>query len=89
MVSTMLEPPLGGNQSNSPQEGNDPNDNVFMFDHQVNIKMRSHLYYVPPSALYQSESHPNGSLTIEKPTIDIVPHPPIGDLCTTMHNPNA
>ena len=51
--------------------------------------MRSHLYYVPPSALDQSESYPNGSLTIEKPTIDIVPHPPKGDLCRTMHNPNA
>ena len=75
MVSTTLEPTPGGNQSKYLQEGNDPNAIVFIYDHEVNIKMRSHSYDVPPSTLDQSESHPNGSLTIEKPTIDIVPHP--------------
>ena len=89
MVATTLEPLQGRDQSKSPQEGNYPNSNVFMCDHEVNIIMRSHSYDAPPSTLDQSESHPNGSLTIEKPTIDIVPHPPKGDLCGTMHNPNA
>ena len=89
MVSTVLVPLPGGDQSKSPQEGNYPNANVFMCDHEVNIKRRYHYYDVPPSTLDQSESHPSGSLTIEKPTIDIVPHPPKGDLCGTMHNPNA
>ena len=36
-----------------------------------------------------NQNHPNGYLNIEKPTIDIVPHPPQGDLFRTMHNPNA
>ena len=76
MVSTTLEPLPGGNQSKSPQEGSDPNTNVFMCDHEVNIKMRSHYYDVPPSTLDQSESQPNGSLPIEKATIDIVSNPP-------------
>ena len=56
IVSTTMEPPLGGNQSKSPQEGNDPNPNVFMFDREVNIKTRSHSYDVPHSTLDQSES---------------------------------
>ena len=60
-----------------------------MCDHEVNIKKRYHSYDVPHSTLDQLESQPNGSLTIEKPTIDIVPHHPKGDLCGTMHNPNA
>ena len=89
MVSTTLVPLLEGNQSKSPQVGNDRNANVFMCDHEVSIKTRSHSYDVPPSTLDQSESQPIGSLTIEKPTIGIVPHPPKGDLCRTMHNPNA
>ena len=89
MVATILEPLPGGNQSKSTQVGNDPNSNVFMCDQEVNIKMRSHSYDVPPSTLDQSESHPSDSLTIEKPTIDIVPHPPKGDLRRTMHNSNA
>ena len=89
MVSTTLVPPLGGNQSDSPQGGNDRNANVFMCDHEVNINMIYHSYDVLPSTLDQSESHPSGSLTIEKPTIGIVPHPSKGDLCRTMHNPNA
>ena len=89
MVSTMLVPLLGGNESYPPQGGNDRNANVFMCDHEVNIKMIYHSYDVLPSTLDQSKSHPSGSLTIEKPTIDIVPHPPKGDICRTMHNPNA
>ena len=56
MVATTLEPPLRGNQSKSPQEGNDPNANVFMCDHEVNIKMRSHSYDVSPYTLDESES---------------------------------
>ena len=60
-----------------------------MCDHEVNINTRSHSYDVPHSTLDQSESQLNGSLTIEKPTIYIVPPPPKGDLCGTMHNPNA
>ena len=60
-----------------------------MCDNEVNIQMIYHYYDVPPSTLDQFESHPSGSLTIETPTIDIVPHPPKGDLCRTMHNPNA
>ena len=89
MVSTMLVPLPGGDQSKSPQEGNYPNANVFMCDHEVNIQMIYHSYDVPPSTMDQSESKPSDYLTIEKPTIDIVPHPPKGDLCRTMHNPNA
>ena len=89
MVATLLVPLLRGNQSKPSQGGNNPNANVFMYDHEVNIKMRSHSYDVPPSTLDQSKSHPSDSLTIEKPTIDIVPHPPKGDLCGTMHNANA
>ena len=89
MVSTMLVPLPGGNQSKSQQEGNDPNVNVFMCDREVNIQMIYHSYDVPPSTLDQSESQPSGSLTIEKPTIEIVPHPTKGDLCRTMHNPNS
>ena len=88
MVATMLVPLPGGNQSKSLQEGNDPNAIVFMCGHEVNIKTIYHSYDVPLSTLDQLESHPNGFLTIEKPTIDIVPHPPKGDLCGTMHNPN-
>ena len=51
MIATTLEPLIGGNQSKSPQEGNDPNANFFMCDPEVNIKMRSHSYNVPPSTL--------------------------------------
>ena len=80
LVSTMLVPLPRRNQSKSLQEGNDPNANVFMCDHDVNIQTRSHSYDVFPSTLDQSESHPSGSVTIEKPTIEIVPHPPKGDL---------
>ena len=76
MVATTRVPPPGGNQSKFPQEGNDPDAKVFMCDHEVNIKMISHSYNVPPSTLDQLESKFSGSLTIEKPTIDIVPHPP-------------
>ena len=72
MVSTTLEPPPGGNQLKYLQEGNDPNTNIFICDHEVNIKMRSHSYDVPSITLDQSESYPSGSLTIEKQTIDIV-----------------
>ena len=89
MVATTLEPLQGRDQSKSPQEGNYPNSNVFMCDHEVNIKTKSHSYGVPPSTLYRSESHPSGSLPIDKITIDIVPRPPKGDLCRKMHNPNA
>ena len=60
-----------------------------MCDHEVNIKMIYHSYDVPPSTLDQLESQPSGSLTIEKPTIDIVPHSPKGDLCRKMHNPDV
>ena len=76
MVATTLVPLAGGNQSKFPQWGNDPHANVFMCDHEVNIQTRSQSYDVPPSTLDQSESQPNGSLTIEKPPIDIVPRPP-------------
>ena len=78
-----------GNQSKPSQGGNDPNANVLMCDHEVNIQTRSYFYAVPPSTLDQSESQPSGSLIIEKPTINIVPHPPKGVLCRTMHNPKA
>ena len=81
MVATTLVPLPKGNQSKSLQEGNDPNANVFMCDHEVNIKMRSHSYDVPCSTLDQSKSQPSGSLIIEKPTIGIVPHPSKGVLC--------
>ena len=60
-----------------------------MCDHEVNIKTRHHSYDVPPSTLDQSESHPSVSLTFEKLTIYIIPHPPIGDICRKMHNTNA
>ena len=89
MVSTVLIPTSGGNQSKSPQKGNDPNTNVFMCDHEVNIQMIYHSYDVPPSTLDQLRSQPSGSLTSEKPTIDIVPQPPKGDLCRNMHNTSA
>ena len=56
MVATTLEPPPGGNQSKSMHEGNDTNSNVFMCDHEVNIKMISHSYDIPPSTFDQSES---------------------------------
>ena len=55
MVATMLVPLPGGNRSKSPQEGNDPNANVFMCDHEVNIKVIYHSYGVPPSTLDQSK----------------------------------
>ena len=42
-----------------------------------------------PSTLDQLKSYPTGSLPIEKPNIDIVRHPPKGDLCGLMHNPDA
>ena len=86
MVGAIWVPPPGGNNL---QEGNDPKANVFMCDHEVNITMISHSYDVPPSTLDQSKSQPSSSLTIEKPTIDIVQHPTKGDLCGTMNNPNA
>ena len=89
MVATMLVPLLVGIHSKSPQEGNDPNANVFMCDHEVNIQMIYHSYDVLPSTLDKSESQPSGSLTIEKPTIDIVPHPPKGIMNRIMHNPNT
>ena len=73
MVATMLVPSLGGNQSKYLQGGNDPNANVFMYDHEVNIQTRSNSYDVPPSTLDQSESQPSDSIPIKKPTIDIVP----------------
>ena len=76
MVATMLVTLAGGNQSKSSQEGNDPNSNVFMCDHEVNIQTISHFDDVPPSTLDQLESQPSGSLLVKKPTIDIVPHPP-------------
>ena len=60
-----------------------------MCNNDVNIQMTYHSYDVPPSTLDQSKSQPSGSLSIDKPTIDIVPHPPKGDLCRKMHNPNA
>ena len=60
-----------------------------MCDHEVHIQMIYHSYDIPPSTLDQSESHPCGSLTIEKPTIYILPYPPQGDLCRTKNNPNA
>ena len=53
MVATMLVHIPGGNQSKSPQEGNDPNTSVFMCDHEVNIQMIYHSYDVPPSTLDQ------------------------------------
>ena len=59
-----------------------------MCDHEVNIKTISHSYDFPPSTLDQSKAQHSSSFTIEKPTIDIVPHPPKGDLRRTMHNPN-
>ena len=37
MISTTLETPPGGNHSKSLQEENDPNANVFMCDHEMNI----------------------------------------------------
>ena len=89
MVSIALVPMQGGNQSKSLQGGNAPNVNVFMCDHEVNIQIIYHSYDVPPSTLDQLESHPSGSLTIYKPTIEILPHPPKGDLHRTMPNPNA
>ena len=89
MVATMLEPMPGGNQSKSLQKGNNPNANVFMCDHEVKIQMIHNFYDVSPSTLDQLESIPSDSLTIEKPAIDIVPHPPKGDLYGTMHNPNT
>ena len=36
-LATTLVPLPGGNQSKYPHEGNDPNSNVFMCDHEVNI----------------------------------------------------
>ena len=56
MVAKMLVPFPEGNQSKSSQEGNDPNANVFMCDHEVNIKTRSHSYDFPLSSLDQLES---------------------------------
>ena len=56
MVATTLETPPGGNHSKSPQKENDPNANVFMCDHEVNIKTRSHSYDFPLSSLDQLES---------------------------------
>ena len=53
MVATMLVPPLGGHQSKYPQEGNDPNANIFMCDNEVNIQMIYYSYHGPPSALDQ------------------------------------
>ena len=76
MVATMLVPPPRGNQSKPLQEGNDRNVNVFIYNHEVNIKNIYHSYDIPPSKLDQLKSQPSGSLTIEKPTIGIVPHPP-------------
>ena len=34
-------------------------------------------------------SQPTGSLTIEQPTIDVVPRPPKGILSKSKHNPNV
>ena len=60
-----------------------------MGDYEVNFQTISHSYDVSPSTLYQSESHPIGSLPIDKPTIDIVPHTSKHVLRRSMHNPNA
>ena len=48
-----------------------------------------HSYDTPPSVSDSLGSKPNGSLTIEKPTIDIVPQPPKGVLSKSKHTPNV
>ena len=81
--------PRGGNQETPLQGENPPISNIFGLDHEVNIQKGAHSYDTPPSVLESSGSKPNGSLTIEKPTIDIVPWPPKGVLSKSKHNPNA
>ena len=68
-----MVPPQGRNQANPPQGGNSPISNIFRLDHEVNVQTRAHSYETPPSVSDLSRSKPNGSLTIEKTTIDIVP----------------
>ena len=73
MVVEALAPPQGGNQAKPPQGRNTPISNIFGLDHEVNVQTRAHSYETPPSVSDLSISKPNGSLTIEKTTIDIVP----------------
>ena len=71
------------------QGGNPPIANIFGLDHEVNIQTRAHFYDTSPSVSDPSGSKPNGSLTIEKPTIDIVPQPLKWVLRKSNHNPNV
>ena len=89
MVVVTPIPLQGANQINPLQGGNQPISNIFGLDHEVNIQIRAHSYDTPPIVSDSSGSKPNGSLTIEKPTIDIVPRPPKWDLRKPNHNPIA
>ena len=98
MVSTAMVPlqggnqanlPHGGNQENPPQGGNPPIANIFGLDNEVNIQTRGHSYDTTPSVSGSLGSKPNGSLTINKSTIHIVPQPPKGVLSKSKPNPNA
>ena len=82
-------PPQVGNQENAPQGGIPPLAKIFGLDHDVNVQIRGHSYDIPPTVLDPPGSQLNGSLSIKKPTIDIVPRPPKGVLRKTTHNPNA
>ena len=89
MVVVALVPPQRGNQTNPPQGGNQPIANIFGLDHEVNVQKRDHSYDTPCSDSNPSRSQPSGSLTVEKPTIDIVPRSPKWVLRKTTHNPNV
>ena len=78
-----------GNKENHQEGGNSPIANIFGLDHEINVQTRAHSYDTPPSVLDPSGSQPSSSLTIKKPTTDIVPRPPKGDLCKTTHIPNV
>ena len=73
MVVGALIPLQGGNQANPLQASSPPIANIFGLDHEVNVQTRDHSYDTPPSVFDSSGSQPTGSITIEKPTIDIVP----------------
>ena len=62
---------------------------MFGLYHEDNVQTRAHSYDTLPIVLDPSGSHPNGSLAIDKPTIDIVPRPHKGVLRKTNDNPNA
>jgi len=79
MISSAPSPLEGCKKANPPSTGNFTNANVFICDREVHIYTQSCSYDVS-SYLFVSlyTSYLSGSLRIEKPTIDTMPHSPKG-----------